>query len=147
MNTTIPGKLSRISPLALASLLAASLALGLSSCAQKEVTAGKMEKTNLTHGQVQLTLKKGITTQSQVLEAFGAPNITTINESGREEWSYQRHAKITESSDSSAWATVLLFGGTRSSSEAAESSRSILLVIEFDESKVVSNFRSRTTSF
>ncbi|MCA8837276.1 MAG: hypothetical protein K8963_05410 [Proteobacteria bacterium] len=133
--------------LALVAALACVCATGFSACKQKEISTGKMEKTNLTHGQVQLTLQKGVTTQSKVLETFGAPNIVTTNESGREEWSYQRNATVSEESSSSSSATVLFFGGSESSSQQGTSSRSILLIIEFDENKIVSNFRSRTTNF
>ncbi len=136
-----------VARLALVTALACVCAAGFSACKQKDITTGKMEKTSLTHGQVQLTLQKGVTTQSKVLETFGAPNIVTTNESGREEWSYQRNATVTEESSSSSSATVLFFGGSESSGELATSSRSILLIIEFDENKIVSNFRSRTTNF
>jgi hypothetical protein len=40
-----------------------------------------MKNSNLTHGLVQLTLKKDVTTKAEVLETFGAPNITTIDAS------------------------------------------------------------------
>jgi hypothetical protein len=37
-----------------------------------------------THGNVQLNLKKNETTQAEVLEKFGPPNIATIDASGNE---------------------------------------------------------------
>jgi len=42
-----------------------------------------------THGNVQLTIKKGITSQNDILENFGPPNIATIDSEGNEVWTYQ----------------------------------------------------------
>ena len=56
------------------------------------------ETNELTHGNVKLKLEVGVTTQAEVLEGFGAPNITTIDSQGREVWSYQRAASVQQSS-------------------------------------------------
>jgi hypothetical protein len=52
----------------------------------------------LTHGNVQMSLRVGVTTQAEVLDTFGAPNITTIDGAGREVWTYQRNATVAPSS-------------------------------------------------
>jgi outer membrane protein assembly factor BamE (lipoprotein component of BamABCDE complex) len=44
------------------------------------------QNSSLTQGNVQLPLKVGITDKSEVLNSFGAPNITTRYPSGREVW-------------------------------------------------------------
>ena len=98
---------------------------------------------NLTHGAVQLTLKKGITTQADVLEKFGAPNIATINAEGQEVWTYQRHA--TTASSSEGYLTIGLAGFGKSGAE--ESSRSMTLIIKFSGDKKVSDFNSMYSSF
>ena len=49
----------------------------------------------LTHGTVQMTLRVGQTSQAEVIEAFGAPNITTMDAAGDEMWVYDRHATVT----------------------------------------------------
>ena len=54
----------------------------------------------LTHGMVQMTLRVGTTTQQEVIENFGGPNITTIDGDGREVWIYDRFATVTASKDS-----------------------------------------------
>lgn len=113
----------------------------------------------LTHGMVQMTLRVGQTTQAQILETFGAPNITTIDGSGDEMWVYDRHATV--SSDSSGGFSIGLgiggggdgvvaggglgFGKRKSKSES--SSRSMTLIIKFNSAEVVSDFRSRSSSF
>ena len=100
-----------------------------------------------THGNVQLTIKQNITTQLEILEKFGSPNITTIDASGREVWTYQKHATVSKSSETNAYGTVILFGGSGSSSGFEQSTKTMTLIIKFDESKKVSDFKSMTTSF
>lgn len=113
----------------------------------------------LTHGTVQMTLRVGQTTQAEVIETFGAPNITTIDATGHEMWVYDRHATVTR--DSSGGFSIGLgvgggdggvgalgglgFGKKKSKTET--SSRTMTLVIKFDSANVVSDFRSRSSSF
>ena len=101
----------------------------------------------LTHGNVQLNLKVGETDQAEVLEAFGAPNITTIDSQGREVWSYQRAAQASQSaSNNNSW-TIILAGGGQSAHGFESSSRMITLIIKFNKNKIVSDFRSRSSNF
>lgn len=101
----------------------------------------------LTHGNVQMNLKVGETTQTEVLEVFGAPNITSIDGSGREVWTYQRHATVSQSSSRGGYWTIVLAGGGGTASGSETTSRTMTLIIKFDESKVVSDFNSRTSNF
>lgn len=101
----------------------------------------------LTQGNVQLNLRVGSTTKAEVLEKFGAPNVTTRDGSGQEVWSYQRMATVSQSSSSSNFWTILLVGGSNSAEGFSQSSRSITLIIKFDSKDVVSDFRSRTSDF
>lgn len=113
----------------------------------------------LTHGMVQMTVRVGQTTQAEVLEAFGAPNITTIDGSGQEMWVYDRHATVTADSSSGFSIGMLLGAGGsgvgggaglgfgKSKSKSSQSSRTMTLVLKFDTRKVVSDFRSRSSSF
>lgn len=101
----------------------------------------------LTQGNVQLNLEVGKTAKSDVLNVFGAPNITTRDASGAEVWSYQRHATISQSSSSSNFWTILLVGQGSSASGFSQTSRTMTLIIKFDKNDVVSDFRSRTSDF
>ena len=122
--------------------LAVALLVG---CAKPQpVTTRNSE---LTHGNVQMNLKVGETTQTDVLEVFGAPNITSIDGSGREVWTYQRHATVSQSSSRSGYWTIILAGGGGSSSGAETTTRTMTLIIKFDENKVVSDFSSRSSNF
>lgn len=101
----------------------------------------------LTQGNVQMNLIVGQTTKAEVLEKFGAPNITTRDGSGREVWTYQRAAQISQSSGKSGYWTIILAGQSSRSSGFESSSSMITLIIKFDENDVVKDFRSRTSKF
>jgi hypothetical protein len=113
----------------------------------------------LTQGMVQMTLRVGETTQAQILETFGAPNITSMDASGSEMWVYDRHATVTN--DSSGGFSIglgLLAGGDgvggggglgfgKRKSKSETSTRTMTLIIKFNSNKVVSDFKSRSSSF
>lgn len=113
----------------------------------------------LTHGMVQMTLKVGQTTQLEVAEAFGGPNITTVDGKGQEVWIYDRHATVSASKDSGFSIGMLIGAGGggvaggaglgfgSSKSKSSQSSRSMTLIIKFDSAKIVSDFSSRSSSF
>jgi|TARA_B110000090_G_C13176571_1_gene367565 outer membrane protein assembly factor BamE (lipoprotein component of BamABCDE complex) len=105
------------------------------------------QNSSLTQGNVQLSLKVGITDKSEVLNVFGAPNITTRDGSGQEVWTYQRAGQASQSSSSSGYWTVILAGGTSKASGFESSSRMMTLIIKFDESDKVIDFKSRTSNF
>jgi outer membrane protein assembly factor BamE (lipoprotein component of BamABCDE complex) len=129
-------------------ILSIFLTIFLSAC-NNTVTKpdSPMEKSNLTHGQVQMTLKKGITTKTEVLETFGAPNITTTDAQSREVWTYQKHGSVQQSSQSNTYGTLIFFGGSAKTSGFEDSSRTMTLIIKFDKNDKVHDFRSRYTSF
>ncbi len=100
-----------------------------------------------THGKVQMTLETGVTTQAEVLEAFGAPNITTIDGQGREVWTYQKHATASEERRRGIEGSILI---VRASSETVgfdQSSRTMTLIIKFGPDKKIADFKSMSTSF
>lgn len=117
------------------------------------------QKNQLTHGMVQMTLKIGETSQLEVAEKFGAPNITTIDGKGQEVWIFNRHATIAASkTNSNSFSIGLGFGAggvgggagggvSNSTSGFEQSSRSMTLIIKFNQQKIVSDFRSRSSSF
>lgn len=136
--------------------------LCFAGCSQNDQPAEPtLSKSNLTSGQVSLTLKKNTTSQAEVAEVFGAPNLVTNNADGEEVWIYQRHATSANASSSSfsggfgalSLATILVggsIGGGSSSASKEQSSRTITLIIRFKEFsgvKRVVDFSSRYTSF
>jgi len=124
-------------------VLSCSLLIGCAATPQP-VTE---RNSNLTQGNVQMNLVVGQTTKAEVLEVFGAPNVTTRNGAGEEVWSYQRQAQVSQSSNTSSGWSILLAGSNSSASGFETSSRMITLIINFNENDVVSNFRSRASNF
>jgi outer membrane protein assembly factor BamE (lipoprotein component of BamABCDE complex) len=121
--------------------------------------AAEDESNKLTQGMVQMTVKVGTTSQAEILETFGGPNISTVDGSGQEMWVYDRHATVSYDK-SSGFSIGLLLGGAgggvggggglgfgSKKSKSTQSSRTMTLIIKFDSNKVVSDFRSRSSSF
>lgn len=101
----------------------------------------------LSQGSVQMNLRIGETRKAEVLEVFGAPNVTTRDGSGAELWSYQRYARVTQrGARANAW-TVLLGGRSSDQVTISENTRTMTLIIRFDSNDIVSDFRSRTSEF
>lgn len=105
------------------------------------------KNSSLTQGSVQLNVKVGQTTKAEVLDVFGAPNITTRDGSGQEVWSYQRHATVEQSKEKSSFWTILLAGGSSKATGLTQSMRTMTLIIKFNAQDIVSDFRSRTSDF
>lgn len=118
-----------------------------SGCVQNNAKPVTTRNSEFTHGNVQLNIKVGQTSKADVLEHFGAPNITTIDGSGQEVWSYQRQATVTQSSSSSNYWTVVLAGGANSASGFEQTQRTMTLIIKFGKNNLVSDFRSRSSEF
>ena len=135
----------------IAALSLAALSLAGCMATTTATTPTESPQSNrLTTGQVQLTLHRNQTTQAEVLEAFGAPNLVTVNSEGEEVWTYQRNATVVNSQSSSAFGTVIFFGGSTQSSGLEQSSRTMTLIVKFktiNGAKRVSSFDSRTSSF
>ena len=117
------------------------------ACTQTPTDPAPARDNQLTHGNVQLNLHVGQTTQAQVIEAFGAPNVTSIDGSNQEVWTYQRHATVSQSSSTGNYWTILLAGGSSQADGFEQTQRTITLIIKFDARKVVSDFRSRASEF
>lgn len=101
----------------------------------------------LTQGNVQMNLIIGLTTKAQVIESFGSPNITTRDGAGREVWTYQRSAQVSQSSSQSGAWSVILAGKSTEAAGFESTSRMITLIIKFDNHDVVADFKSRTSTF
>ena len=73
-------------------ILFISLTLLLAGCVTAPEPLTK-KNSELTQGMVQMNLEVGKTTKADVVENFGAPNITTRDGDGNEVWTYQRQAQ------------------------------------------------------
>ena len=117
------------------------------ACAHQHVEPAPSRNSEWTQGNVQLNLQVGATTQAKVLEVFGPPNITTLDESKQEIWTYQRYATVTRSSSKTNYWTILLAGGREAADGFEQTQRMMTLIIKFDANKTVSEFRSRASEF
>ena len=105
------------------------------------------KNSELTQGMVQMNLEVGKTTKADVLENFGAPNITTRDSSGNEVWTYQRQAQVSQSSSSSGFIFVIIAGKSAEASGFETSSKMMTLIIKFDGNDLVTDFKSRESNF
>ena len=126
-------------------ILAGCAALLVISCTNIQPVTDR--NSQLTQGNVQLNLIVGETTKSEIIEVFGGPNVTTRDGEGREVWTYQRSAQVAQSSSKYGYWTIILAGGTGSSSGFESSSRMITLIIKFNSDDLVTDFSSRTSNF
>tara|TARA_B100001057_G_scaffold290015_1_gene290077 strand:- start:516 stop:911 length:396 start_codon:yes stop_codon:yes gene_type:complete len=105
------------------------------------------KNSELTQGMVQMNLEVGKTTKADVVDTFGAPNITTRDGDGNEVWTYQRQAQVNQSSSSSGFIFVIIAGKSSSASGFESSSRMMTLIIKFDKDDIVTDFKSRESNF
>jgi hypothetical protein len=113
----------------------------------------------LTQGVVSMTLRVGQTSQYEVLQAFGGPNVSTLDGAGNEVWVYDRHATVSYDKNSGFSIGILAGGGGggagvgggfgfgSSKSRNEQSSRTMTLIIKFGPDKRVIDFQSRSSSF
>ena len=127
-------------------ILFISLTLLLAGCVTAPEPLTK-KNSELTQGMVQMNLEVGKTTKADVLESFGAPNITTKDSSGNEVWTYQRQAQVSQSSSSSGFIFVIIAGKSAEASGFETSSKMMTLIIKFDGNDIVTDFKSRESNF
>ncbi len=113
-------------------LLAASLSC-LGSCS---ISSTENDAAPLTPGSVKINIVKGQTTQTQILEAFGPPDLVT-HKDGQDVWTYD---KTTYDYHHQWGYLTVLFAGT-GGDRVRSSSRSTMLIIYFDARDTVTDYR------
>ena len=98
---------------------------------------------NLTAGKVKMEIKKGITTQEEILKIFGSPNIVTKNRDNDEVWNFSRMSF--ESAYGSESGGFILWGGSRAMSSST--TKSFDLIIIFDNKDVVKDYSIISATF
>lgn len=94
--------------------------------------------TNLTLGTIKTKIVKGQTTQAEILQLLGSPNIATKNRSNNEVWNYNRMS-FEGAAGADDW------GGSRAMS--ITTTKSFDLIIEFDEKDIVKDYSVIQSSF
>lgn len=130
--------------------------------------AGTAEKpSNLSYGTVTAMVKKNVTTQAELLDLFGGPNISTTDKDGVETWVYERTSSVTDQAGSqqsdqmSAFfgaggggAGVVAGGGvagsksnTNNQNRTVNSIRTLTIVVKFNTDKTVKDYTARASYF
>jgi hypothetical protein len=116
-------------------------ALLLAGCASAGVDGGS---SNLTAGMAKLEIERGITTQAEILQVFGAPNIVTISSEEGEVWNYNRMAFESVSSAAGIlavlWPGSTALAGGAGTARSSSSTRSFDLILVFDIADVVQEY-------
>ena len=127
-------------------------------------TAGAVPTASaLSYGTVTSQVQKGRTTQMELLQVFGGPNISTTDRDGVETWVYERTATQTDvqANTQSAQGAASLgaffkfvnvdvsgsTGRSSSASSTASSVRSLTVIVKFAADKTVADYSVRASTF
>lgn len=91
------------------------------------------QKSNLTTGVVKQEIVKGVTTQAEILEIFGSPNLVTKNRADNEVWNYNKMAVTSVTGSASD-----IWLGSRALSTITTSSFDLILI--FDDNDTVIDY-------
>ena len=101
------------------------------------------QKSNLTVGMINKSVVKGVTSQSEIMTLFGAPNIISKNKSGNELWTYDKIS--TDAKSSEGFGSLILAG--IGSSKSSVTSKTFTFMIEFEENHIVKDYSYRSAEF
>ncbi len=93
------------------------------------------------------TLQEGKTSQVEIVQAFGAPDITTEDSGKQDVWIYSKHKSETESSGFRTGALAFLpgvyslVGGVIDSDKSETGSKTTTLTLVFDKKKKLKNYQ------
>ena len=122
---------------------------------------------SLSYGTVTSTVKKNETTQLQLLELFGGPNISTTDAHGLETWVYERSASTTDTAGSTDARNMNAFFGaggnvggaaigggvaggasrTNDRSRTTNTVRTLTVIVKFNPDKTVRDYSVRQSTF
>ncbi len=118
----------------------------LVGCVSQQTKNNSQQGDRVTVGTVQKEVKVGMSAAS-VASVLGSPNIVTSDDNGGEVWIYDKISSNVSYSNSDTYATILLIGGSESSSNASSSQKTLTIIIKFDANKKVSTFKYHTSRF
>ncbi|MDE3268736.1 MAG: hypothetical protein OYH77_00450 [Pseudomonadota bacterium] len=98
---------------------------------------------NLTYGMIKSKVKKGVTTQTELMKIFGSPNIVSKNKSGLEVWTYSRQSS--QSKGGGSFTTLGIVGG--SSAYSSNSAASFDFIVTFDKNDIVVDYSVVSSNF
>ena len=114
--------------------------LMLTACA---TTSSNKSNSKLTYGVIKSKVKKGKTTQAEIVKIFGSPNIVSKNKKGLEVWTYSR-----QSSRSEGGSSFGMLGIVGSSSAYSNTSTSSFdFIVTFGKNDVVIDYTIVSAKF
>lgn len=121
-------------------LMALAVLTALVGCSSSNTVP--KQKSNLTVGMIKTKVVEGKTSQTEILELFGSPNLITTNSEGKEVWTYNKSAYESDSSSTSAsFAPFFGIGVSGSSSSSRASTSSMDVIITFNKRGIVEKYR------
>lgn len=118
---------------------------------QNDVTT---QKSNLTVGMIKTKVIEGKTTQNDVIELFGAPNLITTNSEENEVWTYSRSSYDTKASSKSSNSGIVgtgailgVFRGSTSSAVTNASTSSFDFIVTFNKKGIVQKYKIISASY
>ncbi len=124
---------------------------------------GQSGASALSYGVVTAAVERGKTTQLELIQLFGGPNISTIDGEGVETWVYERSVSQTDAANkSNNWQAAanlgLSFGNAQlgasggggssgSGYSSASSFRSLTVIVKFNPNKTVKDYSVRASQF
>jgi len=118
-----------------------ALILSMTACVSGGSQPG--DKTNLTFGAVKQNIVKGQTSQTEVIQLLGSPNITSKNKNGQEVWTYSRTGSTSEQSSTAGG--FIFIGGSKAVDTTSVSTFD--LIITFNDGDVVEDYSIVTSKF
>lgn len=121
----------------------------------------------LSYGTVTSRVERGKTTQVELLELFGGPNISTVDAEGNETWVYERSVSQTDVASQSqnlrgAMGLDVFFGAgafggrvgasgeagrTTSQTQTTSSVRTLTVIVKFNKDRTVRDYAARASQF
>ncbi len=121
-------------------VLSTLLVLLLAACA---TTSSDQANSNLTYGMIKSKVKKGRTTQAEIIRIFGSPNIVSKNKKGLEVWTYSRQS--TRAKSGGGFGTFGIVGS--SSAYSNTSTSSFDFIVTFDKKDIVVDYSVVSAKF
>lgn len=119
---------------------------GCQTAAQHKQDVENDSNDKLTVGIVQKEIKVGMS-GADVATVLGSPNIVSTDSERREVWIYDKVSRTSVSSSSKNGITLILLGGSMSTSSTLTSQKTLTIVIKFDKDGKVRDFAYRQSSF
>ena len=117
--------------------LVLSLVAGV-GCARQETAS----QSNLTPGMAKKYIYSGKTSETEVMEIFGPPDLVT-HKNGKDVWTYDKISQ--EVTASNGFLTIILAGYSKS--RQTQSNRSVMLIVYFDKKEIVEDYKLSAAKF